>query len=75
MWILKRTSKIFDFISSLGKKKKLIKKLDKKEIEAIIDRSTISHNVEQYYIDREKIVVSGWAFSNAKAGKNENSGV
>ena len=46
-----------------------MKRLNVKEIEAIIDRSTISHNVEQYYIDREKIVVSGWAFSNAKAGK------
>lgn len=59
----------FRFYLQSGKEKKLIKKLDKKEIEAIIDRSTISHNVEQYYIDREKIVVSGWAFSNAKAGK------
>ena len=59
----------FSILSPVWEEKKLIKKLDKKEIEAIIDRSTISHNVEQYYIDREKIVVSGWAFSNAKAGK------
>lgn len=75
MWILKRTSKIFGFYLQSGKEKKLIKKLDKKEIEEIIDRSTISHNVEQYYIDREKIVVSGWGIFQCKNRKNENSGV
>lgn len=59
----------FRFYIRSGNEKKLVKKLDRQEIEAIIDRSTISHNIEQYYIDREKIVVSGWAFTNTKEGK------
>ncbi len=59
----------FRFYIKSGQEKKLIKKLNRQELEAIIDRSTISHNIEQYYIDREKIVVAGWAFSNAKEAK------
>lgn len=59
----------FRFYMKSGQEKKLIKKLNRQEIEAIIDRSTISHNIEQYYIDREKIVVTGWAFSNARETK------
>ena len=59
----------FRFYIKSGSEKKLIKKLNRQELEAIIDRSTISHNIEQYYIDNEKIVVTGWAFSNAKEAK------
>ena len=59
----------FRFYIKSGQEKKLIKKLNRQELEEIIDRSTISHNIEQYYIDREKIVVAGWAFSNTKEAK------
>ena len=64
----------FRFYIKSGQEKKLIKKLNRQELEAIIDRSTISHNIEQYYIDREKIVVAGWAFQ-MQRGKIKNPGI
>ncbi|WP_302695136.1 glycosyltransferase family 2 protein [Blautia argi] len=54
----------FQFYIQAEGKKKLIKKLEKQEILDIVDRSSISHNIDQYYIDKEHIVVSGWTFSN-----------
>lgn len=53
----------FKLFLVIGKKEKCIISLNKKQIQDIIDESTISYNIDYIHVEQLKIVCSGWATS------------
>lgn len=61
--------KEFTFFVTANGERKVLKHLKQKDIERVIDTNTISYNIDQYHIDKEKIKIFGWATS--VAGQNK----